>query len=342
MSAARPAAPKVVLLILTWNRRDDVLACVASLARADYPNLLPVVIDNASADDSVAALRARYPELAILRNPTNRGYAGGNNVGLRWALEEGADYVQIINSDTEVTAEMTSEMVRVAESDARIAVVGCRNLLMENPCRLWGAYGILDYGPFVVRTAGQGEPDGPRWREVRDADWVIGNGYLWRRAALERVGLLDERFFGYHEDVDWCVRARQAGYRVVYAGTAAIVHRGGSSSDPAEARRFPVAYFLGRNGVLFARRYAAPAQQVRFALLCGGAFAVRVLRAAIRSVSPSRAARARGGAELSRERQYFRGLGDGLRGRPIPFRRLGLADAEEAAGETRPAPDDRA
>ena len=81
-------APKVVLLILTWNRRDDVLGCVASLARADYPNLLPVVIDNGSADDSVAALRARHPALAILQNRTNRGYAGGNNVGIRAAKGE--------------------------------------------------------------------------------------------------------------------------------------------------------------------------------------------------------------------------------------------------------------
>lgn len=330
-------APKVVLLILTWNRRDDVLRCVASLARADYPNLLPVVIDNASADDSVAALGARYPDLAVVRNPVNRGYAGGNNVGILWALEEGADYVQIINSDTEVTAEMTSAMVRVAESDPRIAVVGCRNLLMEDPSLLWGAYGILDYGPFVVRTAGRGEADGPRWREVRDVDWVIGNGYLWRRAALERVGLLDERFFGYHEDVDWCVRARRAGYRVVYAGTAAIVHRGGSSSDAAHARRFPVAYFLGRNGVLFVRRHANLAERLRFAALAGGAFAGRLLRAAILSVSPAKAARTRGSAELARERQYLRGFADGLSGRPIPFRRLGLADAEEAASDRQPS-----
>jgi hypothetical protein len=333
MSADPTRSAKVVLLILTWNRRDDVLRCVASLGRTDYPNLLPVVIDNASADDSVAALGARHPHLTILRNETNRGYAGGNNVGLRWALEEGADYVQIINSDTEVTANLTSELVRVAETDPRIAVVGCRNLLMEDPERLWGAYGVLDYGPFVVRTAGQGERDGPRWREVREADWVIGNGYLWRRAALEGVGLLDERFFGYHEDVDWCVRARQAGYRVVYAGSAAILHRGGSSSDAAHARRFPVAYFLGRNGVLFVRKHASPGQTMRFALLCGGAFVLRWLRATARSALPAGTkARARGVEDLAREREFFQGLADALRGRPIPFRRLGLADAEGKRG----------
>src|SRR5215470_5043795 len=97
------APPLVVVLILTWNRRDDVLRCVTSLRNLTYPNYLPVVIDNASSDGSVAALRAEYPQLTVIANDENRGYAGGNNIGLRWALERGADYVQIINSDTEVT-----------------------------------------------------------------------------------------------------------------------------------------------------------------------------------------------------------------------------------------------
>src|SRR4029453_11394338 len=187
---------RVVLLILTWNRRDDVLRCVASLPRLTYPNCTRVVIDNASADDTVAALRAQHPDLTVLVNPRNLGYAGGNNAGIRWALERGADYVQLINSDTEVTPELTGELVRGAETDPHIAVVGCRNRLMEDPARLWGAYSTITYGPFLVRSDGAGAADGPRWQQVRDVDAVIGNGYLWRRAALEQIGLLDETFFG--------------------------------------------------------------------------------------------------------------------------------------------------
>jgi len=323
----RHAAPFVVLLILTWNRRDDVLRCAASLERLTYPNYLAVVIDNASSDDSVEALRARFPDLTVLRNDANLGYAGGNNVGLRWALERGADYALIINSDTEVTPDMIDSMVRSAEADPRIGVVGCRNLLMEDPSRLWGAYGVLTYGPFVVRAAGQGEADGPAWRQQRDVDWVIGNGYLWRRSTLEKVGLLDESFFGYHEDVDWCLRARAAGYRVVYAGAAAIIHKGGSSSDPDQAKQFPVGYFLGRNGVRVVHKHASPAQALRFALTCAAAFTARLGRALLLSAAPATTATGRRGrAFLARERAYARGVWDALRGRPIPFRELGLAD----------------
>jgi GT2 family glycosyltransferase len=276
-----------------------------------------VVIDNASQDGTVAALRGAHPDLIILENPTTLGYAGGNNVGIRWALERGADYVQLINSDTEVTPELTGELVRVAEADARTAVVGCRNLLLDDPGRLWGAYSTLTYGPFLVRSDGAGAPDGPQWRVVRDVDAVIGNGYLWRRAALEGVGLLDETLFGYHEDVDWCERARRAGWRVVYAGTAAILHRGGSSSQTGHRRVFPARYFLGRNAVRFVRRYAGPAARLRFAILCSAALAARAARALLRGDRQA----------WAQERDYLHGLRDGLRDRPVPFAALGLEDA---------------
>jgi GT2 family glycosyltransferase len=320
--------PRVVLLILTWNRRDDVLRCAASLPRLRYPSFTPVVIDNASTDGSVEALCERHPQLTVLRNPRNLGYAAGNNVGIRWALEKGADYVLIVNSDTEMTADLISELVRVAESDERIGVVGARNLLMEDPSRLWAAYARLTYGPFVARTVGAGAPDGPHWRVTRDVDSVIGNGYLWRRTALEQVGLLDESYFGYHEDLDWCVRARRAGFRVVYAGSAAIIHRGGSSSDPTQARAFPLGYFLGRNGVLFARRYGSFRDRVRFAFCCGAAWLARLARARLLAALPlGTQTRARGRTLLAQERAFRRGVLDALRRRPVPFAELGLPDA---------------
>jgi len=230
--------------------------------------------------------------------------------------------VQLINSDTEVTPDLTGELVRVAEADPRIAVVGCRNLLMEDPSRLWGAYSTLTYGPFLVRSDGAGRPDGPAWQSLRDVDAVIGNGYLWRRAALQEIGLLDEGFFGYHEDVDWCMRARRAGWRVVYAGSAAIIHRGGSSSTPGHARIFPARYFLGRNAVGFVRRYGGIADWARVAAWCGGALAARLVRAAALDAA-GRAPR----TALAQELAYARGLWDGLRQRPVPFADLGLADA---------------
>jgi GT2 family glycosyltransferase len=308
---------RVYLLILTWNRRDDVLRCVASLPRLTHPAVTPVVLDNGSSDDTVAALRARFPQLIVRELGANLGYAAGNNAGMRWALEQGAEYVQLINSDTEVTPELVSEPLRVAETDPRIAVVGCRNLLLEDPRRLWGAYNTLTWGPFLVRSDGAGALDGPQWQTVRDVDVAIGNGYLWRRAALEQIGLLDESYFGYHEDVEWCWRARQAGWRVVYAGTAAILHQGGSSSAAGHRRVFPARYFLGRNAARFARAHGSAAEQARFVATAGAALAARAARAAATGDR----------AGLAAERSYWWGLRDGWADRPVPFDALGLSDA---------------
>ena len=319
-------APKVVLLILTWNRRDDVLRCVASLSRLTYPDYLPVVIDNASVDGTIAALRAGYPDLTIIENAHNLGYAAGNNVGIRWALEHGADYVLVINNDTEVTPDMLTELVRVAESDATIGVVGCRNILMDDPRRLWGAYGVLTYGPFVVRTAGEGALDSPNWHTVRDVDWVVGNGYLWRRAALERIGWLDESFFAYHEDVDWCLRARAAGFRVVYAGTAAILHKGAAHAEGPQRHALLTWYILGRNSVRLVRRYARWHQAVRFGVLCSGAAAFRLGRALLRRLVPIGGSAGTHAGELwAMEVMFVRGILDAFRQRPIPFEQLGMA-----------------
>jgi hypothetical protein len=316
--------PRVVLLILTWNRRDDVLRCLASLGRLVYENYVAVLIDNASADGTVEVVKLRYPHLVTLQNPRNLGYAGGNNAGIRWALEHGADYVLILNMDTEVTPSLITQLVEVAEQDDRIAVVGCRNLQMDDSTRLWGAYGRLTYGPFVVRSEGAGCLDGPFWQTVKDVDSVIGNGYLWRRAAIESVGLLDESFFAYHEDLDWCLRARRAGYRVVYAGTAAIFHKGTACTEGA--RSGPRWYLLGRNGVHFVRKHGRVSEKVRFIVSCGAALAFRLARSAVHRLridDPD--SRRRGAAEWDVQIKYVEGIVDALRHRPIPFERLGLA-----------------
>ena len=320
--------PKVVLLILTWNRRDDVVRCLASLSRVTYPNYVPVVIDNASSDGTVAALRAQFPEVMVLENDRNYGYAGGNNVGIRWALQHGADYVLVINNDTEATPGMIDELVRIAESDPRIGVVGCRNVLMEDPRRLWGAYGRITFGPFVVRVAGERAIDGPQWQVVRDVEWLIGNGYLWRRRAIERIGLLDEQLFAYNEDIDWCLRARAAGFRVVYAGTAAILHRGGDGATPSRKRAL-MWYILGRNGVVLARRYGTLGQLLRFGVLCTAAWLARLGRAGLRRIiARADASRAYWVGEVAAERAFGRGMLDAIRGRPIPFAQLDAHGSE--------------
>jgi GT2 family glycosyltransferase len=247
------------VIILTWNRVDDIVACLESYDQVKYPNLEVVVVDNASADETVPTVRERYPWATLIVNDDNLGYVGGNNVGIRYALAHGADYVFILNSDTKMTANVLEELVRVMRSDPRIAIVGAKNLYMQNPAFTWGKYGVLNWGPMLARTHGRFIRDYPE-ASPKDVDWVIGNGCMMSRAALEEIGIFDEAFFQVHEDIDWCTRARKLGYRVVYVDTAAIYHRGASSADLSKPIVFSYGYFLGRNAIMFARKHASPFQ----------------------------------------------------------------------------------
>jgi GT2 family glycosyltransferase len=267
--------PRILILIITWNRVDEVVRCLESFSRLEYPNYETLIVDDASQDATVSVVRERYPWVRVVVNERNLGYAGASNVGFRLALESSADHVFLLNQDTELTETVLHELVRVLESDPRIAIAGAKNLLMDNPKYTWGKYGVINWGPVLVRTEGRSELDRPV-ASPRDVDFVIGNGCLMRCRALQEVGLFDERFFQMHEDVDWSYRARQMGYRAVYVDEAAIHHKGSSSSAPASRILFGSKYFVSRNSLFFARKHANPWQWARLLVLMSVGIVLRI------------------------------------------------------------------
>jgi len=305
VSVTTTTEPRVAVIILTWNRVDDIVMCLESFSCLEYHNYEAIVVDNASLDTTVETVRARFPWATLIVNDDNLGYVGGNNVGIKYALERQFDYVFILNSDTKVTPTLLSELIRVMQGDPRIAIAGAKNLYLQNPRYSWGKYGVLNWGPMLARTHGRFILDYPEPVPVQDVDWVIGNGCVMRREALERVGIFDEAFFQVHEDIDWCVRARAAGYRVVYVDTAAIHHKGASSADLSKPIVFSYGYFLGRNAILFARKHANPLQ---WALLLTNMTLGVILR--ISFYSASAVLRAIGG-----QSHFVTGMLDGFQGR---------------------------
>ncbi len=303
--------PHVAIVILNWNGKEDVLRCLSTLPRIRYPNWSATVVDNASTDGSVEAIRLHFPEQRVLVMEKNLGFCGGNNRGIRDALERGADYVLLLNNDTELHPDLLDELVRVAESDPRIGAVGSKNILLEDHRIVWGAYGEIRYHRDLVELVGSRQPDGPEFTCVKDVDWVIGNGVMMKRAAIERVGGFDESFFGYHEDVDWCERARKAGFRIVYNGHAIIYHQGFGAANPNREKQFPVLYFLGRNSILFAKKHGTPLQVTKFVTLFFAGVGWWIVRALLRR---------------ERMKSYLwllRGFFDGVRGQ-LPLHDLGL------------------
>lgn len=239
--------PKVTTVILNWNNAPDTLECLASVAELRYDNYDVVVVDNGSTDGSVAAIRDQYPGVIVLENSENLGYAEGNNMGIRYALEREADYVFVLNNDALVHPEALSALVAAATAHPDAGFLGPKVYHRESPNVIQSAGGMFNrYWESCYR--GMDEVERGQFEELTDVDFVCGCAVLVSRRAIEQIGLLDSRFFLYREDVDWCYRAKRAGFRVLYVPSAKVWHR---SPHIREAELPRTTYYMARNALLF-------------------------------------------------------------------------------------------
>jgi GT2 family glycosyltransferase len=247
--------PRVAIIVLNWNGLVDTLECLESLTHLDYPAYEVVIVDNGSTDGSVSAIRARYSKAAIIETGENLGYTGGNNAGLRYALERHVDYFLLLNNDTEVAPDFLRRLVEAAEADPRIGVVGPTIYYHDRPDVIWSAGGAIDWGRGSTRMAGLDErEEGQFGTEPRSVDFATGCAMLVRRAVVEHVGTLDERFFAYYEETEWCVRIARAGYKIVHVPMAKVWHK----ISPSAREDLPfVHYYMTRNRLLFLKATGA-------------------------------------------------------------------------------------
>jgi GT2 family glycosyltransferase len=249
------SAPHVTIIVLNWNGKDDTLACLESLEQMTYPNYEVLIVDNGSGDDSVAAISARFPHRPVVETGANLGYAGGNNVGLRHALAQGADYALLLNNDTLVAPDFLEHLVGATQADPTIGVAGPTIYYHEQPDLIWSAGGAIDWRRGETWMVALNTPDsGQLGAGPRPVDFVTGCALLVKRAVMEQVGLLDERFFVYYEETEWCARAGRAGFKIVHVPQAQVWHK-----IPLDARDSSptVQYYMTRNRLLFLKATGA-------------------------------------------------------------------------------------
>jgi GT2 family glycosyltransferase len=240
---------RVAIIVLNWNGRADTLACLASLAGVNDPTCEVVVVDNGSTDDSVAAVRASYSQVALIETGENLGYVGGNNVGLEYARTMGADYALLLNNDTEVAPDFLRLLVEAAEANPATGIVGPTIYYFDRPGVIWSAGGAIDWGRGRTFMIGLDEVDqGQFGHTVRLVDFVTGCALLIKMSVVERVGMLDPRFFAYYEEAEWCVRVARAGFRILHVPQAKIWHK---ITPSARAGSPAVHYYMTRNRLLF-------------------------------------------------------------------------------------------
>ena len=228
--------PRVSIVILNWNGLEDTIECLESLKKITYPNHKAIVVDNGSEGDDVKVLRERYQDyIHVIQNEKNYGFAKGNNVGIRYALEKGADYVLLLNNDTVVAPTFLDELVSCCQKDQKIGAVGPKLYYYDNPARV--------QLPEHYEKVG----DAPT-----DMETLSGVAFLVERKVWEQVGLLDEVFYpAYCEDRDFFERLKEHGYRIVCAPASKVYHK-----MSATTRRYPCleSYLIVKYSFLLARR----------------------------------------------------------------------------------------
>lgn len=248
------AQPHVISVILNYHRPQDTLECLASLAESAYHSHSVIVLDCGSTDGSVEAIQAAFPDAQVVTLATNLGYAGNNNVGIEAALGQGADWIFLLNEDTVLAPGALSELVRVGESNPRIGIVGPMVYHYREPNVIQSAGGLLGAYWQPIHLA-RDQVDQGQYVEPHQVDWISGCAIMIRRAVIEQVGSLDERFFCYQEEAEWCLRSRRGGWRVVHVPQAKLWHKGAVLNDRPEPY---VTYYMTRNGLLLMAKHRAP------------------------------------------------------------------------------------
>lgn len=259
---------KVAVVILNWNRKDNVLDCLQHIYDLDYPLYRLIVVDNASTDGSVSAIRDKYPDVVIVENDQNYGAPEGKNIGLRKALETQMDVVYMVDNDIVVARDSLSQLMNTLEEIPLAGIVGAKMYDYSKPDILLSAGGIIDFTENVSRGRGDCEKDVGKFEKTEEVDYLWGGAMIATREVLENVGLFDTDYLGYwFEDSDFSVRVRKAGLKVLFCGQSKVWHRPHKTIEQFSFRK---KYLATRNAIRFMKKHATPINWVKYMIYAVG------------------------------------------------------------------------
>lgn len=253
--------PHAAVVILNWNDEPTTARALESLRLADLCGADIILVDSASKDGSAENLKQRFPEIHLLQLPENRGYAGGCNAGIQEALARGCEAVFVMNNDIVVAPDFLRPLLEKA-SKPNVGVVGGKIYLPGEPTRFQSAGASINNWTGETCNRFEGEEDAGQGESEFQPDYLMGAAILLTRRLVEKIGAFDERLFIYYEETDLCVRAKQAGFEVVYVPGSRVWHcekpRRKTSKLSWEQ------YYMLRNRIVFMRRYADALQRLVF------------------------------------------------------------------------------
>ena len=281
----------VSIIILNWNGWKDTIECLESLYQINYSSYDVIIVDNNSNDNSINKIKeycigkikiespflknnpdikpiellehnnlniaenSALKKLILIKNNENVGYAEGNNIGIRFALSKlKTDFILLLNNDTVVDKEFLTEMVKVSESSNENGITGPKIYYYDQPNRIWFARGKISWKFCRGLNIGYNEIDKGQFDHIAEMEYASGCAYLIKREVIEKIGLLDKKFFLYFEEIDWTLRATKLGYKSFLAPKSKIWHKISKSSGGIKGK--VGLYYITRNRWLLMKRWA--------------------------------------------------------------------------------------
>lgn len=240
----------IFVVILNYNNATDTIACVDSLKSMNALNLKIVLVDNKSNKECLDELERKLGKcVTFIRNKKNLGYAAGNNVGIKYAIENGADYIVVLNNDVVVNAHSFEPCIRMLEHNSDIAIVGPA-IVDYNNNKLQSTGALIDFAKITTPLINNGKEYVPSDSQI-DCDYVGGACMIFKPDLVAKIGYIPEQYFLFWEEVEWCYRAKQQGYRVVCSMSSYVKHKGSATIKKVSGIS---AYYMERNRVLFIKR----------------------------------------------------------------------------------------
>ncbi len=262
MNAESPS--RVAIVTINWNGLKLTERCIKSLKEEPCPEQSIIVVDNGSKNGEGDILKNKFPDVTVLQLPENRGFAGGNNAGIQYALDHGFSLVMIINNDSQVESGATTKLVKEFQSGSWGALQPL--ILTDKDSRkVWNAGGIINKYAWINTVRWKNQEIPAYHSSTLSADWLTGCCILTSAATLREVGLLNDKYFAYVEDVDWSLRFTEAGYKLGVECSSILYHEGGGSIrvNTTEGSVSPVAHYLNiRNHIFLVKEHAKGMQKL--------------------------------------------------------------------------------
>jgi hypothetical protein len=242
---------KIAIIIVNWKQYQLTKLCLYSLLKIKYDNYQIILIDNESNPKELKKIKNQFDKIITFPNQKNLGFTGANNVGIEYAIKNDFEYVMLINNDTEVEKNFINPLIELLEKNQNFGAAQPLILNYYNRNKVWSAGGFLNkfFGyTYVIKS-----PEGIK----KNIDWITGCCFFLRTDVIKKIGLLDENFFAYYEDVDWSIRIKNAGYDLAFVKSSVVYHHGSKSSknESNEGTLSPFVHYLNiRNHIFLLRK----------------------------------------------------------------------------------------